>query len=183
MSHFSEQTVNVVKAYASFLKLSLVVTDRNGRWLLTEKGDSPLSHILFEKQQTDIQKNMEEILQGKWKSKQPIYYDIKPGIQVLIAPVLVKGEAELFIWAGVMTDQENRSLVEEQLMFSYGYDINWKELLQQTLDTDSAREQGMKESLANLAHFITLDLSEEETNTAVKKQAHLLGEASQIKKN
>ncbi|MFB4163240.1 GAF domain-containing protein [Alteribacillus sp. JSM 102045] len=180
MKQPSELILEVVKTYASFLEVNIAVTDRDGQWLITEKGNNPLCDVIIERTQVEIQSLLKEIIDSEWYSSRPFFYDIMPGVEIVIVPVVIKGKPESFLWAGMMVDKESLSLIKDYLISSYGKKADWEYLLEQTLSAQEAKEQGITNKLNNLSKLVASHIDKGVSQNAYKKQISLFQRAAQI---
>ncbi|WP_199256820.1 response regulator transcription factor [Alteribacillus sp. YIM 98480] len=180
MKQLSGIVQEVLNTYASFLDINIAVTDRDGTWLLYEKGNNPLCDLLLTRTQVEIESRIKDIIDSGWYGSRPFLYDILPGVKVGIAPIIIRGKPEYYLWAGMMVEKEASSLIKDSLVPSYGKDTNWDLLLEQTVDINMAQEREITNKLDNLSKLIALSIEEDQVHHARKKQINVFKKAAKI---
>ncbi|SDI82101.1 hypothetical protein [Alteribacillus bidgolensis] len=179
MKQLSGIVQEVLNTYASFLDMNIAVTDRDGTWLLYEKGNNPLCDF-FMRTQVEIERRIKDIINSGWYGSRPFFYDILPGVKIVIAPIIVRGKPEYYLWAGMMVEKQTSSLIKDFLVPSFGKETDWDLLLEQTVDTNMAQEQEITNKLDNLSKLIALSIEEDQVHYAHKKQINVFKKAAQI---
>ncbi|SDQ22945.1 LuxR C-terminal-related transcriptional regulator [Virgibacillus salinus] len=111
--------------------LSVITTDVYGEPVLPIKGDNRLCTTLLHQQHDSLLAVMKKTLKEAKNIKNPLVYEIWPGIHTIIAPV-TSGGTTYFLWAGLMIEEETKHLVKKQLENNYP-DVNgWERVLDET---------------------------------------------------
>ncbi|GGF28684.1 hypothetical protein GCM10010954_29700 [Halobacillus andaensis] len=153
------------ETYACQYDLTVIITDESGELVTPIKGENALCNQLLDQQQEYLMERIKESLNEKWTISAPVSHDILPGIHMVVVPVEITGGRKLFLWSGVLVEDNVRKLVAEKLNQQVDETVTWEYLIEETPVLTSENKKEWLCRVDKLAKIISLCFGGEKDST------------------
>ncbi|WP_134685442.1 LuxR C-terminal-related transcriptional regulator [Brevibacillus migulae] len=152
-------------AYAAWMNRTIWISDREGKALTKPSALTPLTTLLFVHDFSSLFERTRPLITARHHGNQPIVFDAQPGIKVIVAPVVIEGETQAFIWSGVYMEAHAREMITEYIRTQVADSAHWLEALgEQSPHQDGETQQDLQrmEQLAGIVETLVQEHQQKE---------------------
>ncbi|MFC2947316.1 LuxR C-terminal-related transcriptional regulator [Virgibacillus sediminis] len=164
----------IISQFAWNESLAVMITDTDGEPILPVKGENALTSILLDEKREELFARIKDIAAGVRRVVNPLFFELWPGVHMVVKPMEGAGSFSYYIWAGFLIEngpeEEKKKQLEEQLSVR----LPSENIIENTPALTEESKRNIKQWIQKLESTAARILGEESGSESVKLQNKLL---------